>query len=521
MVSFMLSMAEKVAFTCPLTERDGKMVSSEYTDILKSVKIVHDDIHRIDFSYLAEFFRMMGIFVCESILVEQEKETDTQKNTKYSAYICVGKKWFSEQEEALFQDVCEKKEWQCIKSAYEKRLSELPEEMIYLYNDVMNEFDEKSNKFPTDMLFRLEESEQKKILKDLMIIIQNRVGIRTDDVPELRRNPLEDLIDIFVDNKIWFHSLNLQYYKKIQVTSEAAKQAFLDAHDELQNCMEGYLADLGEDYSARYICEYAVLWLEVKANEASSFDSRALTVFSVNELADRCKSLCRRYPRFLNAKVLLGLCYAPSTNSTNEALWAFGNAARKLRRECVASPVFYWIGKYYEPYKEYQKDAKEAYELANSCKIKFRNNFKLGILTRNEGNYAEAIEYFNRILCGLELKSKMYLVDPLEIEYLFKTYTQLAYVYYSQKNYRAAITMGECVIKIVRWYITPGRSVEESFQDFFRLFYGSEEEAAKYRNILWHRLNINAAYKILAESYTRIMQPDKAKEYQDKLSAGY
>jgi len=34
-------------------------------------------------------------------------------------------------------------------------------------------------------------------------------------------------------------------------------------------------------------------------------------------------------------------------------------------------------------------------------------------------------------------------------------------------------------------------------------------------------LNINAAYKILAESYTRIMQPDKAKEYQDKLSAGY
>lgn len=70
--------------------------------------------------------------------------------------------------------------------------------------------------------------------------------------------------------------MNLQYYKKIPVTSEAAKQAFLKAHEELQKGMEGYLADLGEEYSARYICVYAILWLEVKANEASSSDSRAV-----------------------------------------------------------------------------------------------------------------------------------------------------------------------------------------------------------------------------------------------------
>lgn len=363
-----------------------------------------------------------------------------------------------------------------------------------------------------DMLFRLEEPGQKKALKSLIKEVQLRAGISADDISRLER-PLEGLIDVFVKNKIWFHSLNLQYYKKKTIASEGTEGAFLNAHKELKECMQVSLAGVGEE--AGRICEYALLWLEVKANDACYFGGKQLP-FRIDELAGRCRRLCRRYPGFTNAKVLLGLCYAPSTNSMNEALWAFGDAARDLRWECFAAPVFYWIGKYYESFKEYQKDAKQAYELANICKAKFRNYFKLGILARNEGNYTEAIGYFKMILRKLELKSKIYFVDPLEIEYLFKTYTQLAYVYYKQKDYKAAIAMGEYVMKVVEWYITPENSRDGAFQDFFKVFYGMEE-AEVYRNILRKKLDTVVAYKILAESYARTMRPDKAKEYQDKL----
>ncbi len=47
------------------------------------------------------------------------------------------------------------------------------------------------------------------------------------------------------------------------------------------------------------------------------------------------------------------------------------------------------------------------------------------------------------------------------------------------------------------------------------MLYG--EEWKRYRETIRKRLKISIVYKILAESYARVMESDKAREYWEKL----
>ena len=68
---------------------------------LKSIIIIHDIIYRMDFAYLAELFRFLGIFVCEDILVEMDAEQILERynSTDYDAYIFVGNREITDKEE--------------------------------------------------------------------------------------------------------------------------------------------------------------------------------------------------------------------------------------------------------------------------------------------------------------------------------------------------------------------------------------------------------------------------------------
>ena len=57
----------------------------------------------MDFAYLAELFRYLGIFVCEDILVEMDEEQILERynSTDYDAYIFVGNKKITDKEEKL------------------------------------------------------------------------------------------------------------------------------------------------------------------------------------------------------------------------------------------------------------------------------------------------------------------------------------------------------------------------------------------------------------------------------------
>lgn len=99
-------------------------------DRIRAVKIVHDIIHRADYVFVSEFFRLMGVFVCEGILdilTERTEKTRAEEMTEFDFCIYVGKKVPDEEEYALL-DTGEE--------AYEQALQRLPADTVYFYDMV-------------------------------------------------------------------------------------------------------------------------------------------------------------------------------------------------------------------------------------------------------------------------------------------------------------------------------------------------------------------------------------------------
>lgn len=475
----------------------------------KSVKITHDILHRIDFFYIAELFRFMGILVCENILIgdgidKSPEEIETEKNTIYNAEIYVGKREINRAEaEALG----------CPEERYQEKLKEFPGRPVFLYDDpnIQKQLALQNPEDPLPVFCICHEpvNVQKNILRKFLENVFKVVYEETDKAADLA-NQLQDLINLYVDNKLWLHSMNMQYYARrpSKAVSEA-REAFLKVHDLLEAKRKGD----GKKGQTKRLYEYAELWCEVKINNACNY-MREILYYSIEKVAEGCKTLCKTYQDFCNAKILLGLCYEPSSNSANEALMAFDAALKEVKHECFASAIYYWVGKRYEPYPNRKKQAVRAYELAYERKAKFRNIFKLAIDARDRKDTKEAIEKFDEIIDRLRLKKKLHFLDPLELEYLFKTYVQECYLYYSEDNVIDAIRTGEEAVRLKEIVETPARNVAEN--QYFERFYKGDLNI--YREILAKRFSIKVVYEMLAECYAKVFDEKRAEEYQKKLS---
>lgn len=473
----------------------------------RSVKITHDILHRIDFSYIAEFFRFMGILVCEDILIEYGKnktpeEKEAEKNTVYSAEIYIGKREIN-CNEAI--------ELGSTEMEYQNKLKGLSGKTIFLYDDPQIESRIKE-RCPEEVLpsFSIsceENGVQKQILARLLNNILDVIYDKQDE-NAVSVSELNDLINIYVDRKLWLHSMNMQYYAgRSSVAVSEAKTAFLDIYNDLKGVLDS--KEMGLE---KRLYKYAVLWCAVKINDACKYEDEIL-YFPISYVAEKCRSLCAAYPDFGNAKVLLGLCYEPSSNSANEALAAFDSALNEMRSECFASAIYYRIGKRYEPYPDKREYVKKAYESAYQRKTKFRIIFKLAIGARDRGDIEGALEWFDEIRNKLKLKQKLHFLDPLELEYLFKAYVHKCYLYYKEDDVRAAIREGEEAIKIKN--IVENEETNNSENHYFAKFYGADSD--KYRKILAARFSINVINKMLAECYSKILDEERAQEYRNKV----
>lgn len=471
------------------------MTSTDYMKAFRSAKISHDVIHRIDFAYLAEFFRFLGIFVCEDILVEapgqKADRTEIERNTKFSAQIYVGEKEINPEEEKVLRIPADE---------YRKLVGELPENTIFLYEmgNVAEIEDRNPSKdiFSRKIIAHLNPERQKTILSGLMGEVLKRAFEMVSYVqPDM--NWVESLIEVYVDNQIWLHSMNLQYYpKKESFAMGDAKKAFLSSHDAVKVALKE-----NKEEKVEYIFRYAQLWCEMKTNMACDY-GREIRFFLNEKLLERCRKLCEDYPDFTNAKILLGLCYENFRNNAKEALAAFQDAIWDIEKECFSAPVYYWMGKHYEAFPALKDKTRECYLLANASKSKFRTTFKLAILARDEEKYRETIDLFEEIIKKLELKMSMGFADPLELEYLFKSYTQECYAYNKAGRHQEAARAGKKALGIKTDSIAINR--------YFEVFYAGErlqgqEEGQKvpdsYRSILKERLNPNVAEWVINNPY--------------------
>lgn len=454
----------------------------------RSVRIIHDILHRTDFFYLAELFRFMGIFVCEKILVEPvQTETEAERNTLYDARIYIGERQISN---------IESEKLNLSQEEYKTRIDALPENTLFLYDDVA-EIKKLSGKPISCQTGEI----QKKALADFWEKLLDKV-YEAEYTEKITPDGLAGIAETFVDERLWLHSMNMQYYqKKASGIIECAEDAFLKTQKQIAVLLQDK-----QDKPERYLYEYANLWSQVQMNIACKYNDRVL-YFSIEKLEERCRKLCNDFPEFTNAVILLGLCYEPSLSHANEAVAAFADALDKIGTECFASAVYYWIGKRYEAFRDRKNEEEECYKCANRRKYKFRNTYKLAICARNRGDHEEALRLLDDIIEKLNQKRKMFFLDPLELEYLFKTCFQATYICFKDEDYNKAIEYG--------------RKGEEIWKDdiekngFFEEFYGSEAE--KYKEEWKKRLNVIKVYCLLMDSYNRMHETEDAEMYYRQM----
>ena len=313
----------------------------------KSIKLVHNILQRIDFSYLAEFFRFMGILVCEEILTEQtagavETGAESINRTVYSAEAFVGKRRLQKSEAQKLNVSVE---------GYADMVAGLPEKTIYFYDDFYDDFDFSDNfdyngdsygalssngmdmeetedgqavvqdgivpYLPETAIIYYEKEKQKEILHRFLNRLLETV-YEPGDGEGFGAGQLDELVSVYVEQEIWLHSLNMQYYgrRPSEIITEA-EQCFLKSQEVVGKALEDKKGG-----NEQYLYEYAFLWCQVKANSACQYNNEIL-YFSIEKLSERCRELCRKFPGFSNALVLLGLSYEPSSGSANEAVAAF------------------------------------------------------------------------------------------------------------------------------------------------------------------------------------------------------
>lgn len=481
-----------------------------FMKIFRSVKIMHDNIHRIDFTYLAELFHFMGIFVCEDILVEKERiETEAEENTDYDALIYVGSRNPGEKELAFLS---------MDREDYAKLMGTITD--AYFFYEETAEFlpvyGRGKRVFPEPVYRSCSPEKQIPLLLHMLKGLLKDPGQRN----AVEAGELDRLIEIYVRNNLVLHSMNMQYFSRrpSQIIKES-RNALRAAHDEIGGQLEA-ISD-----GVRLYYEYARLWCEVKINSACDY-LKEMFDFFIDRVAGRCQELVGRYPDFTNAKILLGLSYEPSISNANEALDAYFAALEDIDGECFASPVYYWMGKRYETYSRNRKDAELSFKIANEKKEKFRNYFKLAVFAKDKKDYSKAIKLFQKIVKKLEMKKSLAYLDPLELEYIFKSYSQQCYCFYQQEKYTEAIKVGHKVEEF--W-----EDIKEGKYDYyFSNFYGTrlpkwvkgvkkppgEAFYTRYRNTLLDRLNRAAVYLILSDGYRKMLDTEKADEYKERAA---
>ena len=469
---------------------------------IRAVKIVHDIIHRADYVFVSEFFRLMGIFVCENILdilTEEMEKTRAEEMTKFDFCIYVGKKTPNEEEYALL-DTGEE--------AYEQALQRFQAGTVYFYDDIVSKA---VGVIPQaiawqEPVFRgFSATDQKKILFQLLktLIIKDTSVLSDKNL----LNQIQTLIDVYVNNNLALHSINLQYYPGLKsFAAENVQTAMENSYTMLDQFMRR-----GEEYdqidsTIRSHYEYARIWCKVKANLASYYQNEE-SVFLIEKMAEECETLCREYPDFTNAWVLLGLSFETSRTKNNEALAAFQKALENISEQCLSSTVYYWVGKRYENNRNDRELMKYSYELANSKKKKFRNIFKLAVIEKNEGDFEAATRLFDEIIAGLRKKVKMGMADPVELEYLFKSYNQKGLMSFQRESYAKVVDLELKALEV------RDKLLKDS--PYFSIFYGSEAE--RYKELTRRRMGIKTTYLLLSESYRKLLDKEKAEEYFEKL----
>ena len=450
----------------------------------KSIKIIHNIENRIEFLFFAEFFRLCGIFVGEYIYYApgyaeniKSRETDDEDSVREIEYArepqdeCDAELYVGldiSDSMGIFSNntVFLKKSWDLVLgNAYSEHFSGLAD--------------------------GIQEKILCLVLKEVACVLEAK-GILLD------LKTFNTIGQIYVKYHLMKYLADMQYFRVYCNKHTEALDVFTDVESDLR-------AICNNTYSDSRYYNYSRIYCASKANSAGIYNQIGIP-YAVDELVNECRKLINSETDFSNASVLLGLIYENLPAYSHEAIKAFEQALETVEPYRYAYHIYYWLGKRYEAYDSRLKYAEKMYLRANDHKERFRNFYKLGMINFKLDQYEESIEYFKKTLQQLTLKKQDQYLDPLEVNYYYKSSSMISYIYcFCREDPEKAIKYSNKAIKLIR-------SLEDNryFKDFYN------DVAVTYQSITKEQANEKKIYQYLSRSYRKLGKIEEADKWRQR-----
>lgn len=450
----------------------------------KAIKFIYDIEDRIDFIFLSEFFKLAGFFVGEA----DESECLTEKNRA---------------DDACFDSVF------YIGSRSAEAVGRTSEKVLNFVK-IRDEVYSRLGITNSGLITQTSEEYQREILLDCLDKI-------TFEEESSSKKAFKILVDYYLKNNLMLHSANMIFYQNrpSDIITEA-KSAFLETYESLNaEKREKALED-------NYYFDFAISWCAVNVNNACKYNNEIL-YFREETISGPIQKLIANYPTYANAKVLMGMCYEAYQDKATATINYYLEALERVATECYSTDIYYRIGKRYEGFAQERENAFRYYQKSYNRHQKYKNIFKIAIFARDRQDTSTAIENFENILSKLNLQFEKKYATPLELEYAFKAYFQLCYIYYQRIKDKTSISAdlwSDCQ-KVISY----GKKAEQVIDSeretnlidnnlFFGDFYGKNAET--YRIWSRERVDTGSLYKMIAQAYLKQQNIEQSTAYMSK-----
>mgnify|MGYP004564076899 CR=1 FL=1 len=387
--------------------------------MLESVKIIHSWNQIKEYRFLADYFRLLGVHVCDCTLKSERLSPD------FDAVII-------------------------LKNSIDNDSLEILEEHYPNAIEI-----EASNE-------EIEADFNANYLKDILKVINEKVRSLSDVEVEI----MKQIAEIYSEYNLSYHRNAYNYFYNNQTIVRHAQDAFIDAYIEVNKSVANKKETVHWFYSAAYLSRCI--------NETCVFLDQSF-LLSISNAMDFLDQALKLEPTFNNAYLLKGMIAELDSNLKKDAEAYYSIALEQMYGKRYASYPYYIVGRYYEKVKKKREKAVELYTRSlNLNNFEYRAIYKLAMLERKKEKYTSALERFKMICNILSDKQAENYLQPREYEYLFKAYLEMGTIYgdylFDIEHYKESVRKRDELCDMVRDITKQNRAYDEIFKESARKF---------------------------------------------------
>lgn len=359
----------------------------------ESVKIIHSVAAGSTYRFLADFFRLAGIFVGSCTAAQGNIEDG------YTLIIRIQDKTGNDEHP------------ENVTTEEDSRIRAVPAfSLMRMIDENDKDYTDRCKNYLYECI--------SDYVKQVKIIKPN-----TSDRDEIA---LEMIADIYVDHELMRYRSIYTYFFEYKEQTLEAHNHFAEAYKALWEVMKPVsLSD-----TSKYLI-YAQLNLAKSINETCKFLD-AEFIFNTRKCLDKADRILEMDPQFHNVYILKAFLTELDLKYIYRSEGYYRIGLESAGQHPYMAYPRYRMGRYYERILEIPEKARENYERALTIDSnEYRAIYKLIQIQKSEKKFWDAIESCKKICNILREQNEKRCLQPREYEYLYKAYAEMAHIYES------------------------------------------------------------------------------------------